>query len=78
MVGKIVHSTSPDNTTLGGETHEEMAVSESKRSLIGIQILRCFNATSQKDFDGLCEPSISDTSKLQLSVCVGGGRNFKS
>lgn len=78
MVGKIVHSASPDNTALGGETHEDMAVSESIRSLIGIQILRRFTATSQKDFDVLCEPSISDTSRLQLSVWGGGGGNFKS
>lgn len=78
MMGKIVHSSSPDNTALGGETQEKMAVSESIRSLIGIQILKPFTTTSQKDSDGLCESSISGTSKLQLSVCLGGGGNFKS
>ena len=45
MMGKIVHSSSPDNTALGGETQEKMAVSESIRSLIGIQILKPFTAT---------------------------------
>lgn len=72
-MGKIVHSSSPDNTALGSETHEEMAVRASIRSFIGIKLLRGFTSTSQKDSDGLREFSISDTSKLQLSgVCVGG------
>lgn len=74
-VGKTVHSSSPNNTALGGETHVKVAVRALMKSLMGNK--GAFTTTLQKDFYGLRELSISGASKLPLGE-AGGGEHLKS